>query len=218
VRYSGDLVWIYGERGTWVDWDNKHHPKMKPMPWRKRIPGFTRALRVAAGDPTAIDEDVASGRLVNLMSNSDCTSSDGKSVPKPFSGWSRLKEPPPEGIFSYDPSEGGRRKGCIKLQGDGCYCTGVRGLIPGEAVYVRMKIKGNGDASFDWQRGKKRLWYTNRGPLFPVRNAPDVNGWRTESVRLTVPEKVNALNLVLGSGTGDGPTWFDDVEVFVRPR
>ena len=69
VRYRGDLVWIYGERGTWVDWDNKHHPKMKPMPWRKRIPGFTRALRVAAGDPTAIDEDVASGRLVNLMSN-----------------------------------------------------------------------------------------------------------------------------------------------------
>lgn len=218
VRYSGDLVWIYGERGTWVDWDKKHHSKLKPMQWQKRIPGFTRALRVAAGDPSAIDGDVASGRLVNLIVNSDCDSKDGKSVPKPFCGWSRLKDPPPEGIFSYDPSEGGCKKGCLKLQGDGCYCAGVRGLIPGEAVYVRMKIKGKGSASFDWQSGKQRLWYTNRGTLFPVRNAPDEKGWRTEFVRLTVPERVNALNLVLGSGTGDEPIWFDDIEVFVRPR
>jgi hypothetical protein len=75
-----------------------------------------------------------------------------------------------------------------------------------------------GSASFDWQSGKQRLWYTNRGTLFPVRNAPDEKGWRTEFVRLTVPERVNALNLVLGSGTGDEPIWFDDIEVFVRPR
>ena len=218
VRYCDDLVWVYGERGTWVDWDDKHHAKLKPMPWQKRIPGFVRALRVAAGDPSAIDADVASGELVNLMANSDCTSADGKSVPKPFSGWTRLKDPPPEGIFSYDPDEGASRKGCLKLDGDGCYCAGVRGLIPGESVYVRMKIKGMGGAGFDWQSGKDRLWYTNRGPLFPVKNAPDANGWRTGFVRLTVPERVNALNLVLGSGGGDGPAWFDDIEIFVRAR
>ena len=218
MKYSDDLVWIYGERGTWVDWDDKRHAKLKPMPWQKRIPGFVKALRVAAGDPAAIDEEVASKALVNLMVNSDCTSKDAKTIPKPFSVWSRLKEPPPQGIFSYDSYEGARKRGCLKINGDGCYCVNVRGLIPGEAVYVRMKIKGNGGAGFDWQSGKQRLWYANRGSLFSSKNASDGNGWRTEFVRLTVPERVNAINLVLANGAGDKPAWFDDIEVFVRAR
>ena len=218
VRHCDDCVWIYGERGTWVDWDDKHHPKLKPMPWTRRIPGFARALRIAAGNGSAIDAEIASGALINLVANSGCDATPGKSIPRPYSVWSRLKEPPPEGIFSHDQDDGCTKKGCLKLHGDGCYCLKVDGLVPGEAVYVRMKIKGNGRTGYNWQSGKKRLWYTRRGPLFAT--APTVlhDGWREYFTRLRVPENVTVLNLVLSGGLGDGSAKFDDIEVYVRPR
>lgn len=218
VRYSDDLVWIYGERGTWIDWDRKDHPKLKPQRWTRRIPGFARALRVAAGVASAIDADIVSGALVNLVPNSGCDATKGSAIPKPYSAWSRLKEPPPEGIFSYDTDDGCQKKGCLRLTGDGCYCLGVRGLIPGEAVYVRLKVKGNGSVGYDWQTGKTRLWYTNRGGLSASQSKPDASGWREVFARLTVPERVTVLNLVLGGGTGDCAAKFDDIAVYVRSR
>ena len=218
VRYSDDLVWIYGERGTWIDWDRKDHPKLKPQPWTARIPGFARALRVAAGDGSSINDDIASGALVNLVPNSGCDATKGSAIPKPYSAWSRLKEPPPEGIFSHDTEDGCLKKGCLRLTGDGCYCLAVRGLIPGEAVYVRLKVKGCGSVGYDWQTGKTRLWYTNRGGIPERQSKPDASAWREVFARLTVPERVSALNLVLGGGAGDSAVKFDDIAVYVRSR
>jgi hypothetical protein len=218
VHYSDDLVWIYGERGTWIDWDRKDHPKLKPQTWSKRFPDFVRALRIAAGEGSAIEEDVAAGKLVNLISNSGCDGgSDGK-IPKPYSGWSRLKEPPPEGIFSYEPNEGCEKSGSLRLRGDGCYCIKAKGIIPGESVYVRAKVKGNGVLGYDWQIGNKRLWYTNRMNFSPAPGSPEVKGWKDLFVRLRAPDDVNDLNLVLSAGPGEGSVLFDDICVYVKSR
>lgn len=218
VRYSDDLVWIYGERGTWVDWDRKDHPKLKPLTWSKRLPGFVRALRIAAGDGTSIDEDVAAGRLVNLISNPGCDGGRDGKVPKPYSGWSRLKEPPPPGIFSHEPNDGCAKPGSLRLNGDGCYCVKAKGIIPGESVYVRMKVKGEGGFGYDWQVGSKRLWYTDRISLSCSSAKPDARGWRDFFVRLRAPDDVNDLNLVLSSGLSEESVLFDDICVYVKVR
>lgn len=91
VRYSDDLVWIYGERGTWIDWDRKDNPKLTHPTWECRLPGATRALRIAAGDGAAIDADIASGALTNLIANANCDPVPGQD--SPFYGWTRLGDP-----------------------------------------------------------------------------------------------------------------------------
>jgi hypothetical protein len=104
------------------------------------------------------------------------------------------------------------------LRGDGCYCVKAKGIIPGESVYVRAKVKGNGVLGYDWQIGSKRLWYTNRMNLSPASGSLDVKGWKDLFVRLRAPDDVNDLNLVLSAGPGEGSVLFDDICVYVKSR
>lgn len=216
MRYSDDLVWIYGERGTWIDWDRKDNPKLAYPTWECQLPGVTRALRIAAGDGAAIDADIAAGALTNLIANADCDPVPGQDVP--FYGWTRLGEPAPKGIFDYEPEDGFPARGCLKLMGDGCFCLGAGNLKPGETVYLRVWTKGGGHVGYDWQSGTKRHWYADRNILFPTGRA--VGEWKEVFARLRVPEGMDKLNFALYGGTASAtsPVLFDNVGLFVKVR
>ena len=216
MRYADDLVWVYGEKGTFIDWDRKDDPKLQRPTWESRLPGLRRALRIAAGDGSAIDAEIASGALTNLIANAGCDPVPGKAVP--VYGWSRLGEPAPDGIFGYAPDEGHAKPGALKLSGDGCFCLGGGGLVSGEFVYVRAWVKGGaGSVGFDWQSGKTRHWYLDRGGFTPTGRTE--NGWQEIFAHLRVPKGKDRLNINLsGRATPEAPLLFDDVGIFVKQR
>ena len=47
---SDDLVWIYGEQGAIVEWDEKCRNVASLKTWESVLPGFAQVLRTAGGD------------------------------------------------------------------------------------------------------------------------------------------------------------------------
>ena len=214
VRYSDDLVWVYAERGTWVDWDDKRTVKLGRPTWESRLPGLSKVLRIAAGDGSGIADDVARGVLTNLIVNPGCDSVAGRRLP--FYGWSRLGDKFSDRIFFHDPAVGRTSPGSLKLAGDGCFCLGAKGLKPGESVYLQVWVKGEGSVGFDWQTGKTRHWYYRRDFLRPTGRRD--GQWREIFARLRVPEGVDSLNFSLSgfNSCPENPVWFDDCAVYVK--
>ena len=215
AHYSDDLIWVYGEKGTFIDWDRKNHPKLQYPTWESQLPGLSRALRIASGDGSAIDAEVASGALTNLIANADCDPVPGKDVP--FGFWSRHGVW--KGVFVHEPNEGHAKLGALKLAGEGCYCLSGGGLVPGEFVYVRAWVKGGaGSLGYDWQGGRKRYFFIDRGGFFPTGRTE--NGWREIFAHLRVPKGMDRIHINLRglSPTPEHPLFFDDIGIFVKAR
>lgn len=64
---SDDLIWMYGERGTIVDWDVKGNPWFRQNPtWESQLPGFAQILRTAGGGLRSFRELADKGLLKRL--------------------------------------------------------------------------------------------------------------------------------------------------------
>lgn len=66
VDAADDLVWVYGEKGTLVDWDVKNDRRLEFPTWESNLPGLARTIRLAAGDRVAMRKMVADGIMTNL--------------------------------------------------------------------------------------------------------------------------------------------------------
>ena len=217
VRFCDDIVWVYGEKGTLVDWDRKRDHLARPT-WESQLPGLAKALRIAAGDGAALLADIASGAVTNLIRNAACNGDGGKALPREYwfdsaTGW------PPEGNVVQTDEDGCTKPGCLKLFGTGSIYQTVDGLKPGETVYMRVAVKGK-DAfvSRIWMKDKTNLYRQDRCWVRPEgRNLG--GGWREVFLRCVVPENANKFFFALGGNASPAsPILFDDVAAYVRAR
>lgn len=216
------MIWVYGEKGTWIDWDFKGRKKTdrsyRYPTWEKQLPGFSRMLRIAKGDYAPLEDDIASGRAKNLIGNSACVSKDGK-IPAPYRPYvdpRRKQEPSP---FAWDAKEGARGAGCLRLLGRGCYTWITDKLLPGDEIYVKLRLKGcNPRAGVNWRTGDTNRWDMVHSVLARPFGS-DGGKWIEVRKRLFVPEGVDGMMMTLGGKTErDAPNYFDDVEVYLIPR
>ena len=217
VRYADDLVWIYGERGTFIDWSRKDDPKHRRKTWEEQLPGLARTLRLAAGDPAALDAEIAAGTLTNLVTNSGCDRQGTETTPKPYGTWTRLIKPDPSKIFAYEADDGCAKRGCLRLNGDGYYYVCVGGLKPGEPLYIRLAVKGDGWWGLTWKTKGKSHFFQDRRHVRADPEADRGDGWRTTFVRAVVPEGADGLQLsVTGYADRENPVLYDDIRIFRR--
>ena len=221
ARFCDDVLWIYGERGTLIDWDRKDSPKLNCKTWEERLPGFRRALWIAAGDGSVIEQDMARGTLTNLLKNSGCELAAGEEVSRKFGTWERKGDIPKSELYAYDAQSGCSKPGCIKLIGKtGCYTFAAKGVKPGEAMYLRYAVKdglGTSRTSGGWMVNGKTQWYSDRRYLMPGRDLG--RGWREVFERFIVPEGVDGFFFsVSGHASKKHPLAFDDFGIYVKAR
>jgi len=63
---ADDLIWMYGEQGTIIDWDVKNHKWLQYPTWETLLPGFSQILRTAGGDLSSFRVLAESGKLKRL--------------------------------------------------------------------------------------------------------------------------------------------------------
>ena len=212
---ADDVIWVYGERGAWVDWDRKHTPKLNRPTWESQLPGLARAIRLASGRLSAARKMAAEGAMTNLVT--DVESTDGK-LPKAFSTYTDEK-PVPADMFAWDMAEGASRPGCLKLIGKGSFLAYVTGLRPGEIIYVRLKAKARAPkATLGWRKGEKWDWSLSKpigSLLLTAAQGSDPSSWRTFEGVFVVPDGVDGAGVGMSNEIPSGePVFFDDVEVF----
>lgn len=222
ARFCDDMVWVYGEKGTLIDWDRKDNTKMRAKTWEERLPGFRRALRIAAGDGSFIERELAAGTLTNLIRNGGCELAPGKGVTQAFGTWVKHSDVPVDELYAYDAKDGCAKPGCIKLTGKaGCYTfSGKAKLKAGEAMYLRYAVKdplGGACTSGGWIVKGKTQWYSDRRYLVPGRDLG--GGWREVFERFIVPEGVDGFFFsVSGRASKEHPLAFDDFALCVKSR
>ena len=208
---ADDCLWVYGEAGAWVDWDDKRSAKMRGKTWNSQLPGVAQTMRLAADRVGAMRDLVAAGQLTNLVA--DVESKDGK-LPPWVTTWTKESRPSDKDIFQYDAAEGAARAGCLKLVGDGTFTVSANGLTPGEAVYVRLKAKGRAPSvNVAWKRNGS--WDWNLGSNLLAPEGKDPAAWRTVEGVFVVPDTINGLGVTLsGQASEENAIRFDDIEIW----
>lgn len=212
-----DVIWLYGEHGTWIDWDRKDSPKLQYPVWETLLPGLSAKLRLVGGDLSSLENAANNGRMANLIANSGCAASPGAAatgVPEPYACYPGIKQVPP-GVFARDPDDGATDPGCLKLSGEGCFTVFAKGLTCGQVVYVRVKAKGvRPIINAAWRHGGGWKWDLGNNYV-AGREAASPSEWRSLTAFLIVPKGADGIGLTLGGpSTSDSPTRFDDVCVF----
>ena len=216
-RASEGFVWLWGERGSWIDWRQKDWVGAMTN-WESRLPGVTFMLR-AMKDPVGMfdrrtAELAASGMLSNLVENASCDSRDA-SVPKPYGTWHSSKDG--SGCFLADPCGGKDGGGCLVAEGvgHGCFSVNAVGVRPGEWYGVAVACKGDSALVNVAWRGKNGKYVgSSQNPI--SRPPAGADGWSHPRTVVCVPPGANVLNLTFGvRNQGEGVrTCFDDVAIF----
>ena len=62
ASHGADYVWLYGERFSWINWDDTRHPKLpydftyeRHVTWEDKLPGFWQAVSEMR-DPAAAEK------------------------------------------------------------------------------------------------------------------------------------------------------------------
>lgn len=209
VRAADDCIWLYGEKGTWIDWDRKATKNMKYPTWETLLPGLAKMLRGTVGAPSVSDAG-----MTNLLGAASeiLPFKPGEAI-KPFGRWTSLKDPPKD-LFTYEPALGYRKPGCLKLVGNGCFTAHAGGLNTGDRIVVRLAVRGPRPVvNAAWQQ--KGAWKWDLGCNYltsPAGTAPDA--WAELSLSLTVPEGADGIGLTMGgAATAEAPVYFDDVRI-----
>ena len=134
INVADDYVWLYGERGTYVNWerDLSKPPGVDTercyyrKTWEEQLPGFSRMLKIVKGDYSPLEEDIKAGRMVRV-GGLDSTWSRDKDVPK--------------NRFERNLKPGLSKDGFARQNGSGCFCSRVK-VKPGDEIYVKAFVKG----------------------------------------------------------------------------
>lgn len=212
AEIADGYIWLYGEKGTLIDWDVKKDRRLRFPVWERQLPGVSALFRAAAGDHSVFARLEATGKATNLVSNSACVGKPG-SLPSGYVTWTSLKNPPP-GLFSYDAEDGDSGPGCLKVSGSGSYTATAADLNPGDLVFARVSVKGPGAAMrVGWKKDGKWQWKIG-SPVTYTSIESDPASWQTLEMCVVVPEGVNGLGLVLAKiGSSVDPVRFDDVKI-----
>ena len=210
VNVADDYVWIYGEKGTYVDWerDLSKAPGVETercyylKTWEEQLPGFSRMLKTVKGDYSVLDEEVKSGRMVRVGGLDTTWTKDGN---------------PPENRFERNVKPGAlSEKGFARQNGSGCFCSRIK-VKAGEELYVKASVKGCNprvglsflaEGKFDFKRfGRPRT------VVPPVGWQHDQ--WQDLRYHVLVPEGATEVSITFGGpASPENPNCFDCVDIY----
>ena len=221
MHVSDEYVWVYGEKGSWIDWDEKRGDAALSSPtWETQLPGLADMFRAAKGEPVSVR--ICDEGLENRAWNSDCDPVPGQDLP--FGTWTDQKGVP--NPFAYEPKLGASKPGCLKLTGYGLFACDAAGLKPGERIVIKVKARGPSAAvCVIWSSKGERQWgvpYVNIGPLSKM----DDDHWTELSAVAEVPDiagaglpPIDGVNIQLQGpyATPEHPVYYDDICVLKHP-
>jgi len=209
VNVADDYVWIYGEKGTFVDWerDLSKAPGVETQKcfyyktWEEQLPGFSRMIKIVKGDFSPIDEDIRFGRMIRV-GGLDST-------------WSRDKDVPKD-RFVRNVKGGISKEGYAMQKGSGCFCSSIP-VKPGDELFVRAFVKGrNPCISVSLLANGK---YDNDRFGRPRTVLPPAgwnhDEWQELKYHLLVPDGATSASVTFGgSASPEAPNCFDCVDIY----
>lgn len=234
MQCADQYCWVYGEKFSWIKWDcadrlQGNPLKVNPETWEDKLPGFTKTMKLIVNADAACkeiyDELAKAGKLVNLVSNPECTPGkkgkiEGKAedwnagnLPE---GWSFWRENEKEGTFGLDSTKGLGDNFSAKATGitRGCFILKVN-VKPGQ-VYAVEAWKQGGELSrlsVRWQFNNR--WVVEqKDKTFQYAKEKNAEGWQKALGFVTVPGEANQLLLLIGTGLKPEETaWYDKAGV-----
>ena len=202
ARVADEYVWLYGEKGTLIDWrrdipcaavakSKRFLPALEAgtSTWDSKLPGFTDTIRFAT-DPIGLAREALARDKGNLAD------------------WSKWKfwqhERKSHGTKSKDTKDTDGNAFSLVAKGvaSGCFIHNVKDVKPGQMFAVEASMKGRGTVSVTWsEKGK----LTNDDPRYPLEfGEPDARGWSRGVVAVCVPPGMDML-VVHMSANGQKP-------------
>ena len=215
MKAVDEYVWIYGERCTWIDWDDKKGDKVLMSPtWETVMPGLAEMFCSIKGE--AVHVRLSDMDLVNLISNFDCDLKQGQKLP--FPTWKEKSLTP--NPFAYESALGASKPGCLKLTGAGLFSVDACGFKPGDRIVVKAKAMGcAANLHYIWSSKGKRQWGEEGdiGPCSPMGEGE----WTELAAVLEVPDigkDIDGINIQLVGvyATPEHPLYYDDIQVLKR--
>ena len=190
-RVASDYVWLYGEKGTLVDWrrdvpsarvakNKRFAPALEAgkSTWESRLPGFTDSIRFAT-DPMGLARDMLARDKGNLAD------------------WSKWKfwqhERRSHGTKWKDAKDTDGNAFSLVAKGvkNGCFIHNVYDVKPGQLFAVEATMKGRGTVNVTWSSKGKLTTEEPRYQL--VFGEPDARGWSRGIVAACVPPEMDTL-------------------------
>ena len=212
---TDEYVWLWGERGRWIDWNIvkavRLHGGAKKGRWDEMIPGGLHESLRLLKDPARyllpkIEKGIADGTLTNLISNPACVLKDPGApglkpgrVPPPFGSWQKTpKKGEEKSLIGTDTTDGDGDSSCMFVKGvnGGCLTFAKEGLKPGEWFYVKGSVKGDGAWPSLNFRDAENKWLKTKHYLAIEGENPDE--WRTFRACIQMPADAAAFTLTLG--------------------
>ena len=212
---TDEYVWLWGERGRWIDWKivkaTHLHGGAKKGRWDEMIPGGLHESLRLLKDPERyllpkIEKAIADGTISNLVSNPACVlAKPGEPglkpgrVPPPFGSWQKTpKKGEEKSLIGTDTTDGAGDSSCLFIKGTngGCLTFAKDALKPGDWYYFQGSVKGEGAWPSVNFRNAANKWLASRNYLAIEGANPDE--WRTFRGCVQVPEDAAAFTLTLG--------------------
>lgn len=209
LNVADDYVWIYGEKGTYVNWerDLSKAPGVDTercyyqKTWEEQLPGFSRMLKIVKGDYSPIEDDIKTGRMVRV-GGLDST-------------WTRDKDAPKD-RFERNVKPGLSKDGYARQNGSGCFCSRVN-VKAGDELYVKASVKGcNPGVGISFLAGGKFDFKRFGRPRTIVPPAGWNHGeWQDLRSHFLIPDGVTEVSITFGGpATFDNPNCFDSVGIY----
>ena len=202
LEVCDDFVWIYGEKGTWIDWqrDLSKPPRVETEPafylktWDEQLPGFNRAIKIAKGDYSPLEEEILDGTLELQMDE--------------IGRWSRDEK--------YEEDRFVEREGVYRLKGSGCFTKSIT-VKPGDDVYLKCDVVGNNPRIGInlLENGKSNQDKFGRSIVVVPSEGWNRHKWTEVVYHLLVPESVTSVQFTLGGPCdAESPNYFRNLRVY----
>ncbi len=231
-RASDQYCWIYGEKYRWIKWDWKFKDR-DAATWEEQLPGFERALALLA-DPDGVgrqilDEGVANGTLVNLVTNPDCSPLEKGELKDAAADWTAGNLPEGWSFWRYDEKQGSFGLDTGKGFGDtysaratgvsnGCFIVRIP-AAPGNTYIIEGYAAGEGSPSLRARWQKEGKWVVpNKDIIVTHDKSQDPSQWRRAIGVVDVPPEADSLILLMGINLAPNQTaWFDKPGIYLLP-
>jgi tRNA(Arg) A34 adenosine deaminase TadA len=227
---SDQYCWVYGEKFRWIKWDWNLKDRDAPT-WEEQLPGFARTLALITdpieGSRRILDEGLAEGTLVNLVSNPDCSplkqgelkhaAADWTAGNLP-EGWSFWRRDEKEGDFGLDTSKGFGDSYSARATGvdDGCFIVRIP-VVPGNAYLVECYTVGEGNPNLRARWQKEGKWVVpNKDVMISYDKRVNTSQWRRAVGVVDVPPEADSLILLMATRLAPNQTaWFDKPGIYL---
>lgn len=207
MEASDEYVWIYGENGTWIEWEPEFYRKRYASnilvryrsTWDVRFPGLYRYLSVLRDPKAALANAVRCGRKAsdNLIRNPMCRPEDDKRLPYPYGVRCDAKKM--LGTYGVAETVGRGEARALYLRGTSRTFLSVREPVRPGVVYVASVFaKGAGAPTACAHLLTESEFRFDLPCVVLEFGEPDADGWRQGAALVHVPHGVTHVELDFG--------------------